>query len=156
MREKSLIEPVSKRLIVVHENVMELIWRHRQVGAIDDEAGGILIGKRRGNHLEITAASPPQARDVRSRSRFTRHPDGHQEIAEERWLATNGEDNYLGEWHTHPETHASPSSIDKREWKKLYRLHNVPLVVIIGGLEKFYFGLLIDSSILTLEEASPI
>lgn len=154
MRKKSLIEPVSKRLVIIHEEVMDLIWIYRQTGAMDCEAGGILIGKRRGDHLEVTTASPPQARDVRSRGRFTRYPDGHQRIAEERWLVTDGEDNYLGEWHTHPQTHASPSSIDTREWKKLSRSHNAPLVVVIGGLEQCYFGLLVGSKILSLKESS--
>jgi integrative and conjugative element protein (TIGR02256 family) len=120
---------------------------------MDYESGGILIGKRRGEHFEVTIASSPQAQDVQSRCRFTRLPNGHQKIAEERWLATDGEDNYLGEWHTHPENFASPSGIDIREWKKLSRLHNVPLVVIIVGLERSYFGLLTGSAILTLTES---
>jgi integrative and conjugative element protein (TIGR02256 family) len=154
MRAKSLIEPLSKRLVVISEEVLELIWKHRQVRAVDCEAGGVLIGKRRGDHLEVTAASPPQARDVRSRSRFTRFQEGHQQITEDRWLASDGEDNYLGEWHTHPEISASPSSIDMREWKKLSCNYDAPLVVIIGGLEKFYFGLMVGTSLLTLEDSS--
>ena len=154
MRAKSLIEPLSKRLVVINEEVLELIWEHRQVRTVDCEAGGVLIGKRRGGHLEVTAASPPQARDVRSRSRFTRFPDGHQQIIEGRWLASGGEDNYLGEWHTHPQICASPSSIDIREWKKLSCDYDAPLVVVIGGLEQFYFGLLVGSSLLTLEDSS--
>ncbi|MBX8521172.1 Mov34/MPN/PAD-1 family protein [Pseudomonas cichorii] len=73
------------------------------------------MGKRRGDHFESTFATAPQAKDTQSRCIFTRHPDGHQEIAEERFRATNGEENYLGEWHSHPENHPTSSTIDTRD-----------------------------------------
>jgi integrative and conjugative element protein (TIGR02256 family) len=152
MRHKSLIEPNSKRLILVNEEVLEMISSYRQSNPDDREAGGILMGKRRGEHLEITFSAAPQAKDIRSRVRFTRHPYGHQEIAEQRFKATNGEENYLGEWHTHPENHPTPSYIDTRDWKRLSKTHRVPLVVIIGGIKTCYFGLLAGSNIYTLNE----
>lgn len=153
MRAKSLIEPISKRLVFIHEEVMDLIWSHRQSGEMDCESGGVLIGKRRGEHLEVTTASSPQVQDIRSRYKFTRHQNGHQNIVENCWRASDGEDNYIGEWHTHPEIFATPSSIDIREWKKLFHRQKVPLVVIIGGLESSYFGLLTGSTILRLTES---
>jgi integrative and conjugative element protein (TIGR02256 family) len=138
MRTKSLIEPQSKRLIYLHDKVDNLIQSFWQLRPDDLEAGGILIGKRRGQHLEITVASPPQADDKRSRCKFVRSPTGHQEIADERWVASEGEENYLGEWHTHPEVNATPSELDLREWKKLARKNEEPLVFIIAGLERSY------------------
>ncbi|WP_367652101.1 Mov34/MPN/PAD-1 family protein [Pseudomonas aeruginosa] len=152
MRHKSLIEPSSKRLVLVNEKVLALILSYRQSNPDDCEAGGILMGKRRGEHFEITFATAPQAKDTRSRCRFTRHPDGHQEIAEERFRETNGEENYLGEWHTHPENHPMPSTIDTRDWKRLSKIHRVPLLVIIGGIQTYYFGLLAGSRIHALNE----
>lgn len=151
MRHKALIEPNSKRLILVNEEVLRFISSFRQSYPDDCEAGGILIGKRRGEHFEITFATAPQANDTRSRSRFIRRPEGHQEIAEQRFRATNGEENYIGEWHTHPENHPAPSAIDTRDWKRLSKLHRVPLLVIIGGIQTCYFGLLAGSKIYALD-----
>ena len=151
MLRKSLIEPESKRLIMIHEGVMALIMSYRQSRLTDVEAGGILIGKRRGEHFEITLATAPQAKDVRSRYGFTRHPDGHQEIVEDIFRSTNGEENYLGEWHTHPEEHPTPSSIDTRDWRRLSKEHRVPLLAIIGGVDTCYFGMLDGSKIHILQ-----
>ncbi|WP_331832136.1 Mov34/MPN/PAD-1 family protein [Pseudomonas sp. LH21] len=154
MRHKSLIEPNSKRLVLVTEEVLALISSYRQSGRDDCESGGILMGKRRGEHFEITFATAPQMKDIRSRCRFTRHPNGHQEIAENRLKSSNGEENYLGEWHTHPENHPTPSSIDMGDWKRLSKFHNVPLLVIIGGIQTFYFGIVIESRVHILKECT--
>lgn len=154
MRHKSLIELNSKRLIIVNEEVIALITSYQQSNSQDFEAGGILVGRRRGEHLEINFATAPQAKDIRSRCGFTRSPEGHQEIAESRHRLTLGEENYIGEWHTHPENHPTPSSIDIRDWKRLSKIHHDPLLVIIGGIETFYFGLLIKSKIYMLKECA--
>lgn len=154
MQQKSLIEQNSKRLILVSDEVMALISSYRQSNPKDFEAGGILMGKRRGEHFEITFASAPQVNDIRSRYRFTRHPDGHQEIAENRFRSTSGEENYIGEWHTHPENHPTPSSIDISDWKRLSKKHRVPLLVIIGGIKTCYFGMLIESRVHVLKECT--
>lgn len=154
MRHKSLIEPNSKRLVLVNEEVLALISSYRQSTPDGCEAGGILMGKRRGEHFEITFATAPQPKDSRSRCRFNRQPGGHQEIAEERFRVTNGEENYIGEWHTHPENHPTPSTIDTRDWKRLSKIHRVPLLVIIGGIETNYFGLLAGAEINILYECN--
>ncbi|MHC5203120.1 Mov34/MPN/PAD-1 family protein [Pseudomonas chlororaphis] len=154
MQQKSLIEQNSKRLVLVSEAVMALISSYRQSHPKDCEAGGILMGKRRGEHFEITFATAPQVKDIRSRCRFTRHPYGHQEIAESRFRSTNGEENYIGEWHTHPENHPTPSSIDIGDWKRLSKNHRVPLLVIIGGIQTCYFGILIESRVHVLKECT--
>ncbi|MFN1196879.1 Mov34/MPN/PAD-1 family protein [Pseudomonas aeruginosa] len=152
MRHRSLIEPSSKRLVVVSEEVMTLIKSYRQSSPEDWEAGGILMGKRRGQHFEVTFATAPQVKDIRSRYGFIRHPDGHQDIAENRLKVTNGEENYIGEWHTHPEIHPSPSTIDMRDWRRLSKTHRTPLLVIIGGIQACYFGILINSRLHMLKE----
>ncbi len=41
--------------------------------------------------------------------------------------------DYIGEWHTHPETEPTPSSIDKREWRKICHTKNEPMVFLIAG-----------------------
>lgn len=151
---KSLIDPRSKQLVYIHAEVNNLIQGFRQIQCNDPEAGGILIGKRRGRHLEVTLASPPQKEDVRSRYKFVRSPVGHQEIAEARWRASDGEENYLGEWHTHPQIDAYPSGLDLKEWKILAHKHKTPLLFIIVGLESNYFAINTQSGLMPLDKAS--
>ncbi len=154
MRVRSLVEPRSKRLVVVSEEVLALITSYNQCSPESKEAGGILMGKRRGQHFEVNFATSPQIKDIRTRHGFIRHPEGHQEAAENRLRLTNGEENYLGEWHTHPENHPSPSAIDTRDWKRLSEKHRVPLLMIIGGIQTCYFGILINSKPYRLKECT--
>ena len=37
------------------------------------------------------------------------------------WKASRQSQNYLGEWHTHPENDPTPSSTDIKIWKKIVR-----------------------------------
>ncbi|WP_376751937.1 Mov34/MPN/PAD-1 family protein [Stutzerimonas nitrititolerans] len=118
MQPLALIDPGSGRLVVVSALVIELVARYKQLKAGDPESGGILIGLRRGEHFEITAATMPQVDDKRTRFRFERVERGHAEALKKRWAVSMGAENYLGEWHTHPEDHPSPSSIDVSEWQR--------------------------------------
>lgn len=152
MQIKTLIEPNSKRLILIHAAALEVIKTFRQINHMDEEAGGVLIGKRRGDHFEITVATPPQAFDTRSKYRFLRSPNGHQSAVSDHWKKSNGEENYIGEWHTHPENHPTPSSIDLREWKRISQVNNNPLIVIIQGIQSNYYALLTKGYCYALQE----
>ena len=152
MQSKSLIEPKSKSLIFIHEEAIKLISSYRQNQLTDCEAGGLLMGKRRGPHFEITAATPPQPDDLRSRYQFVRFADGHQQLAQALWSASNGEDTYLGEWHTHPEDCAKPSDIDIKEWGKAGKRHKKALIFIIVGIESNHYTLLTNQGYLCLTE----
>jgi len=110
----------------------------RQIGGSATEAGGILLGYRRGQHLEVLEATVPQAKDIRKRARFYRSDTGHQTIATDRWRQSDGYIHYLGEWHTHPESEPTPSSFDRREWIKLSRRQPHPLLFIIVGTTHWY------------------
>lgn len=154
MQSKSLIEPKSKNLIFIHEEAMQLINSYRQSQPTDCEAGGLLIGKRRGPHFEITAATPPQSDDLRSRYQFVRFEDGHQQLAQALWSASNCEDTYLGELHTHPEDLPTPSSLDLKEWKKAGKRHQEILIFIIVGIQSNYYTLLTSQGYLCLKEYS--
>jgi integrative and conjugative element protein (TIGR02256 family) len=152
MQIKTLIEPNSKRLILIHPAALEVINKFRQVNHVDEEAGGVLIGKRRGEHFEITAATQPQALDTRSKYHFFRSPTGHQTTVSYHWKKSDGEENYIGEWHTHPENHPTPSSIDLKEWKRISQTNNNPLIVIIQGIQSSYYALLIKGYCYALQE----
>lgn len=139
MQPLSLIDRCTYRMVIIAPEVLELIHHYRQVSTDDCESGGILIGIARGIHLEVTAATPPQISDQRSRMRFRRFEAGHKEILLKRWRASEGMENYVGEWHTHPEQDANPSPLDLREWSRASKRLKEPLLVIIGGtVSNFY------------------
>lgn len=154
MQAYSLIEPQSRRLIYIHADVIKLIDQYRQTKSSTTEAGGILLGKRRGVHFEIIYATEPQSNDIRCRNKFIRSSEGHQEIANEHWIRSDGEINYLGEWHTHPEALPQPSKIDLKEWQLKVTEHAVPLVFMIKGFDKSYCGLQIENHLLRLSDLS--
>ncbi|MDV5860594.1 hypothetical protein DT381_02275 [Pseudomonas aeruginosa] len=150
MQPLALRDSVSGRLVVVNSSVMDLVTRYRQAGKKDSESGGILIGIRRGEHFEVTAATMPQISDKRSRFRFERVEKGHSDLLKRHWLESKGEENYLGEWHTHPEDYPSPSNLDLSEWQRAATHHKCSLIMIIVGRKANYF------SLVTRRDISPL
>lgn len=128
-------------LVLVEGGALSVVTRFRQIEADASEAGGILIGFRRGSHLHVLEATVPQPTDKRGRVSFRRAAAGHAEEALKRWRETAKTADYLGEWHTHPERHATPSGIDRREWEVILRRRDQPMIFIIGGTEDHWFGL---------------
>lgn len=116
----------------------QLMISFRQVSLASKEAGGILLGYRRGPHLEVLGVTMPHPNDVRGRHHFQRKDAAHQTIATAQWHESDGHIHYLGEWHTHPEPDPTPSSIDRREWKKLATIQSHPLLFIIVGTSQWY------------------
>ncbi|WP_329602572.1 Mov34/MPN/PAD-1 family protein [Pseudomonas putida] len=118
----------------------------RREGIDSKEAGGILLGHVRGEHLEIIEATEPTFWDRRFRFRFERMPYFHHKLAMKRWKESNGLVRYIREWHTHPHNLPSPSSTDLIEWKILAadRHDGRPLLALIVGCEglhvEYMFG----------------
>ena len=127
--------------ILIESTVNSVIGQHVQMKPGSLEAGGILVGYRRANHLHVVALTEPQPLDRRSVTSFERISSFHQELALVLWKKSGGKLDYLGEWHTHPERIPSPSDIDRREWRKLYSRRPTPLVFIIAGTDGFWHGL---------------
>lgn len=130
-------------LLCLAENVLDVFEKHVQATDDSRESGGILLGSLRGTHLEIVEATTPSRLDGRSRFLFIRRTFWHRWIAESRWRSSGGTVRYLGEWHTHPEDHPRPSSIDKKEWRRLAatRQDGRPLLAIIVGREGLHMEL---------------
>ncbi len=129
-------------LILIEQQVIDQIRSFRQIEIASSEAGGILLGFRRGSHLHVTDLTLPGAEDKRSRTAFYRSAASHQKIAMSRWLESNGTMGYLGEWHTHPQKHPSPSPIDIREWKVILSKQPQNMVFVIAGNdEKNWIGI---------------
>lgn len=119
--------------VLVEAEPLALMDRHWQDSTSKPESGGILLGYRRGAHLHVTMATAPQAGDRGWRYLFKRSARHHQEIALHQWNESGRKIDYLGEWHTHPELHPSPSATDLSEWRKICSQRQAPMVFLIMG-----------------------
>tara|TARA_R110001599_G_scaffold159052_2_gene346337 strand:- start:145638 stop:146030 length:393 start_codon:yes stop_codon:yes gene_type:complete len=104
--------------VIVHLDVIEQLKTFRQIKPKDVEACGLLLGRAYNHAIEVTAFTPPQVSDRRTRSSYSRKSKGHAEQAVNIWKHSSGLIGYLGEWHTHPEHNPLPSSKDLIESKK--------------------------------------
>lgn len=125
----------TRQLVYLGEQPLEVFKRYIQAGSDAREAGGILLGHVRGEHLEIIEATEPSLWDKRFRFLFERMPYFHHRLAIKRWKESKGLIRYVGEWHTHPQNVPTPSSIDLREWQQLAvdREDGRPLLAVIVG-----------------------
>jgi integrative and conjugative element protein (TIGR02256 family) len=134
------VVPGSQQLAYLHRQPLDVFSRYIQDGLDSKEAGGILLGHVRGEHLEIIEATEPSIWDRRFRFLFERMPHFHQRRAMKRWEDSNGLVRYIGEWHTHPQNHPTPSSIDLSEWRILAadRVDGRPLLTLIVGYKDLH------------------
>jgi len=127
--------------ILIEDDVLSSLLDFRQQGPMAPEAGGILIGFRRGVHLHVTHATMPGSLDRRSRFEFQRLDPIHQRTASKLWERSRETADYIGEWHTHPQVQPSPSSIDRREWGMITRAKSAPMIFAILGLQDWWIGI---------------
>lgn len=138
--------PLCDGTVLIEGEVLRALDTYRQHKSTDAEAGGLLLGFRRGPHLHVTACTQPFPADRRTRTSFKRACAGHAEIAYMRWRASQERMDYLGEWHSHPEAKAAPSGIDLREWRKLLG-NRRPLFFLIVGIDRHWYGVGMQSQI---------
>lgn len=139
--------PFCEGQILIESTVLVSLSSYRQRRPGDLEAGGLLLGFRRGPHLHVTACTKPFPTDRRTRISFERECAGHAEAAYEHWRTSNGCVDYLGEWHSHPEAKASPSSIDLHGWRGLLRPRLNALLFVILGTKEHWYGIGLKSQI---------
>lgn len=139
--------PLCNGQVLIEGEVLKALNTYRQHKSSDAEAGGLLLGFRRGPHLHVTACTQPFPADKRTRTSFKRACAGHAEIAYKRWCESQERMDYLGEWHSHPEANASPSGIDLREWRKLLEGRRDALLFLILGTDGHWYGVGMQSRI---------
>lgn len=118
------------------------------------EAGGILLGTVHGKNMLVESATSPTPADKRKRFSFERLVAGHKEFALKRWTSTGGTVRYLGEWHTHPEDHPTPSLLDKSEWMRAARARKDerPSLCVIVGRQTLFVAMGYADGTLTVME----
>jgi integrative and conjugative element protein (TIGR02256 family) len=126
--------------VLIEDSVWSIVQPYAQISKNASEAGGILLGYRRGKHLHIASATKPQNDDVRERFRFLRQDKQHEVLARKAWNESGGTLDYIGEWHTHPESSPVPSPIDQREWKKILTRQQAGMAFMIIGTHRCWFG----------------
>jgi integrative and conjugative element protein (TIGR02256 family) len=143
------------RLVTLAETVVREMSRFATSPESSREAGGILLGHQRGPHVEILRCTTPLPKDRRTRFGFVRQDKGHQEAATKEWLESGGAVNFVGEWHTHPERHPTPSWIDRRSWRHQMASRGLdPLVFIIVGSVAVYCEIGIDGRLAAMGRVS--
>ncbi len=143
-----VLEWLPMRFVLLHADCLARMSQYTQGVERDREAGGILLGSYRGPHIEITAITEPLPKDVRARYKFDRSDPGHQVAAMSAWQSSAGTTTFAGEWHTHPESRPTPSSVDLGTWKKLIAKSNNPLAFVILGWSSNWYGIGFESKIL--------
>ncbi len=150
------ILPNEKTLFIRPEAIVKML-KYKQDKSSFSEAGGILIGRilLENEHYIIDDVSEPMPTDKRSRFRFSRKPEGHQEYFNSIWEREDGCCFYLGEWHTHPENVPIPSSVDRKDWERIVGLdfENETLFFIIVGIKeiKVWYGNSANKKIIELK-----
>ena len=108
------------------------------------ESCGILMGEKRGmrgEDIHIMHLSTPKITDFRTPVYYKRGVLGHQEHLNRLHGSSQGRVQYLGEWHTHPQKYAKPSSTDYREWHKTCKyFKDQPVLFFIAGVYGDWIG----------------
>lgn len=106
------------------------------------EVGGILLGHRRGEHLDVISATMPGPKDVSATNSFERKDSSHQRKAMAAWLLSFRRTGWLGEWHSHPEPRPKPSTVDIQSWRKMARRTGSEMVFLIHGFTDQWVGVI--------------
>jgi len=97
------------------------------------ETGGVLLGWRSSADKVIVDIIGPGPDALHGRFRFL--PDHSWQIQRirERFSATGGDIDYLGDWHTHPDGGVAMSSEDRDTLKRISRKVPEALTLILAG-----------------------
>ena len=114
------------RKMTIDDAVLEKIADTQSTYDFKKESGGILVGlfDAKLDAIRITDMSFPFPTDQRSRFRFSRKSEGHQEFMDDLWEKSERTKSYFGEWHTHDQDNPVPSLTDRNTWKRISKQGN--------------------------------
>lgn len=132
--------------IIIDKIAFDQINCFRQKEISQPEACGVIIGERKDKHFFIRKFTPPMSTDFRTRCSCKRNNEGHQELVDQLHLESKGSLQYLGEWHSHPQLSAKPSTKDKNEWPNTYNYLSIKeniheMICLILGTEQDWLGI---------------
>lgn len=124
----------SGQQLVLTDVAAHHLYAHRQRTWRDLEAGGQLFARFKHATILVERITGPRRSDQRHRTTFI--PDRQAERGEIQRLFRQ-DLHYIGDWHTHPERHPAPSSIDLVNFAEMVRCshhHLNGLVMIVVGM----------------------
>jgi integrative and conjugative element protein (TIGR02256 family) len=140
--------------ISISQSAFEVLNKYKQLKPQQHEAGGILLGQIKGNHVYVLRVSIPTMFDKSSRTSFVRSKDIAQIIIDYEFVNSGNRTIYLGEWHTHPEKFPSPSRTDKNmilDQFKLNKLNEPFVLLLLQGTNGFYLAKYDGSKLISIE-----
>ncbi|QCP48322.1 hypothetical protein FAZ95_03455 [Trinickia violacea] len=118
------------------DDVLDTLYRYRQIKATSSEAGGQLFARFDADRMVILCATEPTTKSRRGRTFFW--PSRRDEQQEIEALFADGL-HYVGDWHSHPESFPEPSSADIDKIQGIYgnSKHdlNCMMMLIVGTSE---------------------
>ena len=136
----------DKTTLIIESELLEKLYSYVQVGSAP-ENGGVLLGKKdvESETYFVTDLSVPSSKDIKGIFSFIRNKDVTQKLIDQRWKDSDGIENYLGEWHTHPEMQPTPSSVDKKLINIIIEdksnVFSKVFLIILGIDKSIYVGL---------------
>jgi integrative and conjugative element protein (TIGR02256 family) len=109
--------------ISISADALSLINREAQRSADGLETGGILLGTETHGNISIRHAGDPGPNARRHPRNFVRDLHHAQQLATAAWREDHSQ--WIGEWHTHPSSDLTPSSLDLDSY--LRHLHDPEL-----------------------------
>ncbi len=146
--------------VIVHvmKNVLEKWNKHRQNDTIKPEACGIIIGYSDMDNMRVWICdiSEPGEKDIRKRTYFKIRDAIHLMLLKKHYTQTNGQLNFIGTWHSHPEDSPIPSYDDKDGWDKNIAVNpSLPVFVFaIIGTKTDFIGIKHNGQYTQLEKLS--
>lgn len=125
-------------ILKISSEALKVLHKFRQIDTSNKEAGGILLGRfiLDSSNIIIDKVTSPQSKDRRSRFSFEKLDSYHQYRINNEWTESEGKINFIGEWHSHPESHPNPSFLDIKEWKRKSKEdvydHEFLVFIIVG------------------------
>ena len=119
--ERQVYRRPKRGHVLVTAAVVRVFQKHRQLRWHSPESGGVILGRIMAvdDDIIFDDASEPTALDRAGRFFFRRARSPAQRAINDAWETSDGMRNYLGEWHTHPERHPTPSSHDRDDWLRI-------------------------------------
>lgn len=133
----------NKLKLIIEDEVLSSIYKFNLIN-YKHENGGVLLGKfnKKEKTYIITNISTTNSEDRKGRYFFIRNKKQAQAIINKYWKNSNGEINYLGEWHTHDEEYPNPSFVDKQLVKQMLNNKNIEIdnvfMIILGKNKNLY------------------
>lgn len=141
-RRTNGVRHASESMLLVQRQVLDEISAYARNVSPTLEAGGLLLGYRRYQHIHVMTATFPGKTDECRPHLFGRRDPSHQDIATFEWKHSGRKMDWVGEWHSHLEPVPSPSTVDAKSWANQVFRRQANMAYVIVGTEGCWIGLL--------------